>query len=251
MAAEGALQTAIVEFVTSTGERVRVNGRSYSASNSTNKGDKVTVASSRSNPREAQLLTLKEFSLLPAGIVLGFIVVTILIWISGILVSGDPGWVDPFHLLPAVIARFRLNPFRFPILFVLSFAIPACGLGTYLTYMRAHDLRSNGIKTVGQVIGSEKDSSILSDGTTASGIFPMITFEDASGAPHTIRRALAKPLSRLKTGDTVDVIYLAGHPDQGVVNTWDELWPHPFFFGFMMLVFLVAFRLVLSGIIRY
>jgi ribosomal 50S subunit-recycling heat shock protein len=250
MTGEGALKTPMVEFVTSTGERIRVNGRSYSASNSTHKGDAVTVAYSRSNPRDAQLLLLKDFPLGPAGFVLGFIAVILLMWISGILISGDPGLVDPFHLLPAVISHFRLNPFRFPALFILSFAIPACGLGTYLTYMRAHDLRSNGIKAVGHVIGLEKNSSTLSDGSTASGVFPMITFEDAAGAPQTIRRSLAKPLSRLKPGDTVEVIYLAHQPNKGVVNTWDELWPPPLFFGFMMLAFLVAFRLVLSGTIR-
>jgi len=244
------LKSPVVEFSTSTGERIRVSGRSYSASPSVRVGDVVTVAYSRSNHRNAQLLLLKDFPLIPAGFVLGFIVVILLMWISGILLSGDSKMDDPFHLLPAVISHFRLNPFRFPALFVLSFAVPVCGLGTYLTYMHAHDLRSNGIKAVGHVIGLEKDSSTLSDGSTASGVFPMITFKDASGTPHTIRRSLAKPLSRLKTGDMVEVIYLARHPDQGVVNTWDEFWPPTLFFGFMMLAFLVAFCFVLSGTLR-
>jgi len=241
------LKSPVVEFSTSTGELIRVSGRSYSATPSVRVGDVVTVAYSLSNPRNAQLLLLKDFPLGSAGFILGFIAVILLMWISGILISGDSKMDDPFHLLPAVISHFRLNPFRFPALFVLSFAIPTCGLGAYFTYMHAHDLRSNGIKAVGHVIGSQRESSSLSDGSTASGVFPMITFKDASGEPHTIRRSLAKPLSRLKPGDVVEVIYPAHQPNKGVVNTWDEFWPPPLFFGLMMLAFLVAFRLVLSG----
>ena len=58
---ESALQSPMVEFVTSTGERVSVSGRSYSASPSTRVGDAVTVAYSPSQPRNAQFLLLREF----------------------------------------------------------------------------------------------------------------------------------------------------------------------------------------------
>jgi len=142
---------------------------------------------------------------------------------------------DPFHLLPAVISHFRLNPFRFPALFVLSIAIPVCGLGTYLTLKTAIGLHSEGIRASGHVVGSQTVSASLNDGSKGSGVFPMITFNDASGVQHTIRRSLAKPLSRLKPGDEVEIIYPASNPDKGVVNTWDEFWPPPLFFGFMML----------------
>jgi hypothetical protein len=109
------------------------------------------------------------------------------------------------------------------------------------------DLRSDGIKAVGHVTGIERVYAKSNDGTTGSGMFPMIDFEDASGKPHTIKRSLAKPLSRLKEGDKVEVIYLAKKPDQGRVNTWDEFWPAPIFFGFCSIAFLVLLVLVLNG----
>jgi hypothetical protein len=200
-------------------------------------------------PRDAQLLLLREFGM--AGFVLGLTGFVLLTWIAFILVSQDAAYADPFKLLPAVISRFRLNPFRFPALLVLSGAIFTCGLGTYVSSKRVLDLRSNGIKAVGHVIGTRQESARLSDGTlTASGEFPMITYMDSSGTANTIRGSLARPLSRLKAGDVVEVIYLARRPDKGILNTWHELYLAPLFFGFMLLAFLVLFRLVLSGTIR-
>jgi hypothetical protein len=171
-----------------------------------------------------------------------------LIWIGCILI--DPAFPgDPFHLLPAVIAHFRLTP-RFALFSVLSLGIPACGLGTYVFSIHALDLRANGIKAIGHVIGFQRESSRLNDGSRANGVFPMITYEDASGTAHTIRRSLAKPLSRLQSGDVVEIIYLARHPDQGVVNTWDELYFVPLILGSFTFAFLVWFRLAWSGTVR-
>jgi len=132
---------------------------------------------------------------------------------------------------------------------MLSCVIPLCGGATYVLSKQALDLRSNGIKAVGHVIGTQRERSRLSDGSTASAVFPMIAYKDASGTAYTIRRSTARPLSRLKTGDAVEVIYLARHPDKGIVNAWDELYLVPLFFGSMTLAFLVWFRLVLSGTI--
>jgi hypothetical protein len=138
---QDSLQAPIFEFVTSTGERVRVSGRTYAASPSARMGDTVTVAYDPSHPLDAQLLLLKELGIV--GFILGFIVLIILMWISGILISGDSTLDDPFHLLPAVISHFRLNPVRFPVIFLLSVVIPACGIGTYVLSQKAFDLRSN------------------------------------------------------------------------------------------------------------
>lgn len=239
--------TPLVEFVTSEGEHIRVSGRSYSLKPSSKTGDEIKVAYDKSNPKNAQLLLRGEFPLGPAGFFLGFAVALILMWIGGILISDDPTLDDPLHLLPNVIAHFHLNPVRFPVLFILFFAIPTCVVGTYWTYKTTTDLRSNGIKAVGHVSGIQRVYAKNNDGTTGSGMFPMVYFEDASGTSHTIRRSLAKPLSRLKEGDKVEVIYLAKKPDQGRVNTWDEFWPAPIFFGFCSIAFLVLLVLVLSG----
>lgn len=52
----------------------------------------------------------------------------------------------------------------------------------------------------------------------------MITFKDESGKSYNIHGSKTKPLSRLKTEDQVEVIYLANNPNKGVVNTWSEFW---------------------------
>ena len=241
------LLTPLVEFVTSEGEHIRVSGRSYSLKPSSKTGDEIKVAYDKSNPKNAQLLLWGEFPLVPAGFLLGFAVAIILMWMGGILISDDPKLDDPFHLLPNVIAHLHLNPVRYIVLFVLFFAIPACVVGTYWTSQRAIDMLTNGIKTVGYVTGTERVYSKSNDGTVGSGVFPMITFKDASGTEYNIHGSTAKPLSRLKTGDKVEVIYLANNPNRGVVNTWYEFWIPPTFFGFMVGAMLVLLVLVLSG----
>jgi len=237
------LRAPVVEFVTSTGERASATSRELVGWSLSHLGDKVTVLYNPSNPSDAHLVMLNEYR--GVGFILGFIAIIILMWTTAIVSSGVSTFDDPFHLLPRLIAHFHLSPVRFPILFILSLVIPVCGIGTYWTYQSATNLRANGNKTVGHVIGSEWNSSTMSDGSKATGLFPMIAFEDASGKSHTIRRSLAKPLSRLQAGDEVEVIYLTGQPDQGVVNTWDEFWPPPLFFGLMFIAFVIAFRLTL------
>jgi hypothetical protein len=77
----------------------------------------------------------------------------------------------------------------------------------------------------------------------------MISYEDVSGTAYTIRSSTVTWLSRLKTGDVVEVIYPPRRPGEGILNTWGELYPPPLFFGFMTLAFLVLFGLVLNGTI--
>ena len=238
---QDSLQAPIVEFVTSTEERVRVGSRTYIPSPSVRVGDAVTVLYDPSDPADAEILVWSEFS--AAGFLLGFTAFIILLWIIGILVTGDSKLADPFHLLPTLISHFRLDPVRFPVIFILSLAIPVCAIGTYVHFKDAIELRSKGIKGVGRVIGSQLESSRLDDGSTASGEHLIIEYGDSSGAAYTARRSLA----RLKVGDVVEVIYPARHPERGVVNTWDEVYPPAIFFGFMTLAFLVVFGLVLSG----
>lgn len=245
MAGDSASQSPMVEFVTSTGESVSATGRLYSTTPSVGVGDTVTVAYDPAYPRSAQLLLWKEFT--AAAFVLGFTALFLLGWISVILASGDSAFDDPLRLLPAAIARFRLDPVRFPILFVLSLVIPACGIGTYLTSRSALALRANGIRAVGHVVGSERTTSRLQDGSTARGVFPVITYMDPAGMEHTIRGSLGSPLSRLKAGDAVDVVYHASRPDEAVLNRWYELYLPPLFFGSVSLAFVVLFGLVWSG----
>lgn len=240
-------QSSLVEFTTSSGEKIRVTGRAYSSKPSAQMGDPVRLAYSRSNPNNTQFLQLDEFPVGPAGFVLGFAILIILLWISGILVSGDPTLADPLNILPAVISHFHLNPVRFPVIFLLSLVIPGCGIAIYSLTRQASELKSLGIRAIGQVEGIESNSRLLNSGGVARGSFPMITFEDQSGFHHTIRRSLAKPLSRLKYGDLVEVIYPANNPKRAVVNTWDELWLYPVVFVFFLIASLFIFVLVWNG----
>jgi hypothetical protein len=244
---DGTLQSPTVEFVTSTGERVGVTGRLYSATPSVAVGDTVTVAYNRAYPRSAQLLLWKEFT--AAAFVLGFTALFLLGWVSAILVSGDSSFYDPLRLLPAAIARFRLDPVRFPVFFVLSLVIPACGIGTFATSRGARDLRANGIRAGGHVVGFERVTSQLQDRSTARGVHPLVTYVDTAGTEHTIRGSLASPLSRLKAGDAVEVVYHASRPDEAVLNRWYELYPVPIFFGAMFLAFIAMYGLLLGGFI--
>lgn len=173
-----------------------------------------------------------------------------MIWISSILISNDATLDDPFHVLTRLIALFRLNPVRFPLLFLLSVVIPSCGVAAYVLAKHALDLHSNGIRVVGHVLGYQGENSRLHDGSMASGVFPMIAFKDATGTEYTIRGSTARPLSRLKTGDVVEIIYLAHHPQEGILNTWYELYLVPLFFGLMTLAFLALLCLVLCRIVR-
>jgi hypothetical protein len=241
----------MVEFVTSTGETIKFHGRLYSISPSCGVGDRVPVAYNEDVPRNAQILLWKEFPIMLVGIVLGFIAFILLVWISCIMVSGEEKYNDPFNFLPYLISHFHLNPFRFPILFLLSIVIPSCGIGSFVFTKQAINMRTNGIKVIGQVTDLESSSSRLGSGGVGRGVHPMVTFKDRSGGSHTIQRAATTVVSRLKSGDNVEVIYLPEFPDQGVVNTWDELWLIPLFFGLMTFAFLFLLRLVLNGTIWF
>ena len=247
---QDSLKAPIFQFTTLNGEKAKVRSRDFSNSTSVYVGKTVSVAYEQTNPKNAQILLFKEFPLGIVGFLLGFAIFILLIWISGILISGDSRLDDPFHLLPLLIAHLQLNPYRFPIFFLLSIVIPLCGIVTYVLTASALDLQANGIITEGKVVSFERIISKTNDGKSASGIFPMVAYKDGSGTLHNIKRSLAKPLTRLKPGDLVSVIYPAEHPDQGVVNTWDEFWPPPIFFGFVTIAFLGLLYLILTGKIQ-
>ncbi len=239
----------LIEFVTSAGERIRICARSNSLPHSAQMGEAVSLAYSRTNPHNVQILSLKEFPFGPAGIILGFAAFITLIWISAILISGDSSLDDPFHLLPVLISRFRLNPFRFPLLFILSVVIPVCGSAAFVFSKQTLLLHYNGIKAYGTVTGfllkENFDNMVDSN-------YPEITFEDVSGKSHTILvPAKNGPLaSKTKLGDSVEVIYLVSQPDRGKVNSWSDLYLYPLFFGCMTFAFLGLLRLILNGTIR-
>ena len=185
----------------------------------------------------------------PVAFLMGFIIIILMMWLSGILISGDHDLDDPLRILPAVISQFQLGPVRLPLFFILSLVIPACFVGAYVTTRQAIDLR-NGITVPGYVTGSVRHTSRVNDGSLVSGTFPTIEYRDKTGSAHTIRRSLAKPFSRLAPGDEVEVVYRVRAPARGVMNVWDELYLPAIVFSFFEICFLALLAGVLSGRIQ-
>lgn len=238
-----------IEFTTSTGEIIRVNGRSHSETASVQTGDKVDIAYSLTNPKNAQILTWNEFPIGPVGSILGLTIFIILIWFSSILISDDPGLDDPLHILSSIITRVKPNPVRFSVSFILSIVIPACGLLTFSSSQKAIELHFHGAKTIGNVVGMQvrkSGSSARGGSSMFSSQYPEIAFEDLAGKSYMILGASKGGLlaHTLNIGDRVEVIYLESQPEQGMVNAWDELWLIPLVYGIFTLLSLIALRLV-------
>jgi len=240
------LVTPLVEFATMTGERFRVSGKSYTKTASMQIGDKVNVAYSLSNPKNAQMLTWKDFPIGPVGFLLGFTILLILIWMSSILISDDSGLDDPLHILSSILTHLKLNPVRFPALLILSIVIPICSLLTFNLSKKAIELHIYGTKVIGNVIGIQSKRS----GTRMiSYQYPEIAFNDLTGHSHTILGvSKSGPLAHpYNIGDKVKVVYLKRQPEKGAINTWDELWLMPVVLGVFTLLFLILLRLVFVG----
>jgi hypothetical protein len=249
---DGTVKAPIVEFVVGAGTRVRVAGRVSTPTPSVREGDAVTVFYRASDPEYAQLMLLKEF--LASAAFLGILAFVVVFWMAAIMMSdgrgfGDPGFGDPLRLLPRLIPHLRLNPVRFPQLFVLALAIPGCGIAANSLYRDAVEMRTHGIRVVGHVTEFGLGRSRFAGGGGVRGWFPMIDYEDASGSTHSIRRAAAWPVTRLHTGDAVGVIYLARRPEKGIVDSWDELYLVPVVLGLFMLAFSGIFVATLKGIL--
>ncbi|MBI4475271.1 MAG: DUF3592 domain-containing protein, partial [Acidobacteria bacterium] len=122
----------------------------------------------------------------------------------------------------------------------------ACAFGTYIGLKTAFDLRANGVTVAGRVTEFETITSETTDGSV-SGTYPTITYSDKSGVEHTFSGGTATPLTRLKVGGVVEVIYPAGNPARGMLNTWTERWLVPLFFAAMTIAFLMLFVFTLRG----
>jgi hypothetical protein len=63
----------------------------------------------------------------------------------------------------------------------------------------------------------------------------------------TIRHSTAWPLTRLRVGDAVVIIYLARRPEKGIVNSWVELYFPAVVFAMAMITSSGIFVGVLTG----
>lgn len=244
------LYTPIVEYYTLSGEKITAQGSNYMATSPFKVGDKTTVVYSPNNLKGAQIISWTELPLIPAGTFFAFFIFTLLIWISWILIDGTGNFNDPLGLLPRLIAHFQLNPVRFPILFILSLALPVCVISSYVLTKQGIDLHAHGIRVVGHVLEDDDnfagfESLNKSNGKSDSGRV-YVTFEDSKGETITILRSLRRPLCRLQAGEAVQVVYPANRPHAAVVDTWDEIFFAPTVWGF----FVVMFLIVLWGVFK-
>lgn len=238
------LYTPIVEYFTLKGDKVTAKGSNYLPTSPFKVGDKTTVFYSPTNLKGAQIISWTELPLIPAGVVFAFFLFALLIWISWILIDGTGNFDDPLGLLPKLIANLHLNPVRFPILFILSLALPGCIISSYVLTKQGIDLHAHGIKAVGHVLEDDADFAApeflnKSNGKSESGRV-YVTFEDSKGQTFTILRSLRRPLCRLQTGEAVQVIYPVNRPDAAVVDTWDEIFFPATFFGFFVVMMLIV-----------
>lgn len=240
------LLTPQVEFYTLTGEKVTVEGKSAAIFQIIHVGDSVKLVYDKSNPKDTQILSWEELPIIPAGAFFGFALLTLMIWISFILVDGNHTYDDPLGLLPWMISHFHLNPVRFPLLFILSLALPGCIMATYVLTKEGIDLRAHGIKVIGHVDEQNDTFGALEIYNKKGGIV-YVTFEDKTGATISIKTSLHRPYSRLKPGDTVEVIYPVNKPHSAVVNVWHEIFLVPAFFGFFTLMMFIVLWWILKN----
>lgn len=241
---DGTVKAPIVEFTPHAGKHARVTGLVGTAKHSVREGDKVTVLYRASDPQYAQLLLLKEF--LSAAVFLGIMGFIVIVMMVAILMEPEAGFGDPLGLLARLVDHLHFNPIRVPQYFILGLVIPGCAIATKLLLKDAAEMRAHGIRVVGRVSEFASGYSRVASGLLG-GSFPMITYEDSTGLVHAIRGKTAWPLTRLRVGDAVEIIYLARRPDKGVVNCWDELYLAPVVFGGFMLAFSGIFVGVLRG----
>ncbi len=238
-----------VQFVAYNGTKVTVNSRNYTQTCALKVGDPVTVMYNPADPADAELLLWREFIM--AGILLGFIIFVLLIWLTGMIMDPSDAPDDPLHILSRIVAHFRLSPLGFPMYFILTGAILSSGLGAYFNFKSSFDLRANGVKVAGLVTGTASAAARSQGGNlTTSGKFAIISYMDSSGNKYNTRRSAVNFLAGLHEGDTVEVIYPPAHPAWGVVNTWDEIYFLPTFFAFMFVGFAVSFVYALNGYMR-
>ncbi len=235
-------ETPLVEFVTSSGERVRVSGREDRAPHPLRPGASVAVAYDTSSPESAQLLVLSECQPVEAGMILGFFSLVILACGAAISIQGNPERVQ------ALSRAFRLDllALRFAAYVFMPLVIVLCAGASCHLARAALDLRAAGTRRAGVVVGSRTSCTDMQDLKQACGRFPTSTYHDASGTSYTIGGSTAYPLSRLTTGDAVEIIYPAGRPRAGHQNTWVNLWLTPIFFGCFALRLVVALRPTLT-----
>lgn len=115
-------------------------------------------------------------------------------------------------------------------IFVLLIVL-VCGGATAVLSKSVIELKLHGVKSAGHVIASGSRSV-------------KVEYQDASGKAY---KTSGAPLmfGDFQHGDVVEVLYLTGHPEEGRLNTWEELYMMPVVFGLFFLAFFSLFRLLL------
>ena len=237
----------IVQFKTAEGELITMKSSASTNGTSIKIGDILTVFYNPSQPSNAQLIQWREF--IGSGILALFVILTLCLWISGMLIAPSLKIGDPFNILSSIIYNCNLSPWRFPIYFMLPLVIFSCAVGTYALSKTIVELKMHGTKVVGYVSDEGYSSGRTSSSSVSGADYVYVTYQDTKGNEYTIKRSLAKPYTRLKVGDSVEVVYPNAKPFLGVVNTWDEIYLQPTVFAGFLIAFITLFVLLLNGTI--
>lgn len=237
---EGDLKRVEFEFTTAKGEKINTKSKNGFALTPTYKpGQVIRVVYRESNPYNARILSWRDSSL---WVILGFfwfLFIFSYIWLGLIKISGDVSMGDPFHLLPKCTWLFPFVTIRFTAYIALAFGLFGFGFTGYVFAVKAQELRTSGIKVKGVVTGFENNSSSTNGYSTSSFDFAIITYDcDNHGGWATVKKSIIPPISKIKIGDTREVVYLPDEPTDGVENTWLALWFPTLFFSATVIFFI-------------
>ena len=240
-------QSPTIEFYTITGNKITIAGKFNCAAPIARLGDKVKVAYHISKPTDAKMLSSCEIPFIPFAIYIGIAASIILIWVTSLLISNSSALDDPFHFFSLMISRYHLTPLTFPVLFFLALLSLGSLLYSYVLIKKVLRLQKKGTRVIGTAIGNVSSADNLNNESSINRFFAYISYPAESGINLIMRRSLIKPLTQIKKGDKIEIIYPDRQPHKSLVFVWDELYFNPAIFLLFAIGFFVLFFHVLNS----
>ncbi len=104
------------------------------------------------------------------------------------------------------------------------------------------DLWSHGVEAQAQVIENQVSTSTSYNSKTkrnetSTSYYPIVKFEDSSGASHTFKGSTGSSSPDFSVGDKVPVLYMAGDPSNAQIKVFTQFWLGPVVISAMGLIF--------------
>lgn len=117
--------------------------------------------------------------------------------------------------------------------------IPCLLLSTRLG-LESQTLVQQGLKTDGVVMELIQKWSSSSKSSSGRSYAPLFRFQTPDGKEHIVQSSTSSNPPAYDVGDHVPVLYLAGKPEQAVINSFMELWIAPLITGIIGIAFFVV-----------